>query len=73
MAAQNPQDIDFVKITETPLPEDVNAAIVQVLEELLLAVNNLDHRIKRQDESLRNPHGYYPLLNRISALKAMLE
>ena len=68
-----PQAPDFNHITKEPLPADFNSAIVRVLEELLAAVNNLDHRIKKQDESLRHPNGYYPLLNRISALEQMVE
>ena len=69
----NPQAPDFNDITNEPLSDHFNSAVVRVLEELLAAVNNLDHRIKKQDESLRHPNGYYPLLNRISALKQMVE
>lgn len=55
------------------LPDNFEEALVQVMEELLKAINQIDHRIKRDDEALRSPHGYYPLINRISQLRSMLK
>ncbi|MCY3749072.1 MAG: hypothetical protein OXG64_07235 [Chloroflexi bacterium] len=56
-----------------PLPADFDLAMVQFVEELLAAINQIDHRITLGDESLRSVHGYYPLLNRIGELRAIRE
>ena len=76
MTAQHPkpENTDPLReMTDRPLPSDFNAAVVQVLEELLWAVDNLDKRLLRGDESIRSPYGVNPLLNRIGALRAMLK
>ena len=69
--SSEPREDKFLEMTERPLPEEFNAAFVQVLDELLSAVNNIDHRIKNQNEAIRPPTGYYGLLNRISQLRKM--
>ena len=53
MTAQhpNPENTDPLRQkTDRPLPSDFNAAVVEVLEELICAVDNLDKRLLRDDE-----------------------